>query len=31
MEKGQVVEEGTHASLIKKNGVYTKLYKAGLN
>lgn len=31
LEKGRVVEEGSHASLIKKNGVYTKLYKAGLN
>lgn len=30
LESGKVVEEGTHASLIKKNGVYTKLYKAGL-
>lgn len=31
LEKGRVIEEGTHRSLLKKNGLYTKLYKAGLN
>ena len=27
MDKGQIVEEGTHQSLISKNGLYRKLYE----
>ena len=28
MSKGSIVEEGTHKSLIQKNGIYAKLYNA---
>ncbi|MFA0814340.1 MAG: ABC transporter ATP-binding protein [Anaerofustis sp.] len=28
MSKGSIIEEGTHRSLIEKNGVYAKLYNA---
>jgi ATP-binding cassette, subfamily B, bacterial len=27
MDKGRIVEEGTHTSLVKKRGVYAKLAK----
>ena len=27
MDKGQIVEEGTHASLVKKGGLYARLAK----
>ena len=27
LEKGKIVEEGTHNSLLRKKGVYAKLYK----
>jgi len=30
LEKGQIVERGTHAELIKKKGLYAKLYELGL-
>ena len=28
MNKGTIIEEGTHTSLIRKNGIYAKLYNA---
>ncbi len=30
MDKGQILEQGKHDALLKKNGAYTKMYKAGL-
>ena len=27
MDKGQVIEQGTHAELLAQNGYYTKLYE----
>lgn len=30
LEKGKIVEEGKHSELLKKNGIYKKLYEAGL-
>jgi ATP-binding cassette subfamily B multidrug efflux pump len=26
MDKGQIIEQGTHAELIKKKGLYSKLW-----
>jgi subfamily B ATP-binding cassette protein MsbA len=31
MESGEIIEMGTHAELIEKNGQYSRLYKLGLN
>ncbi|CAN5805141.1 hypothetical protein BH11MYX2_BH11MYX2_28700 [soil metagenome] len=28
MESGQIVEQGTHAELIERNGAYSRLYNA---
>jgi ATP-binding cassette, subfamily B, multidrug efflux pump len=30
IEEGQIVEQGTHAELMEKNGVYTEMYQAQL-
>jgi subfamily B ATP-binding cassette protein MsbA len=30
MDKGEIVEQGKHSALLKKNGVYKKMYEAGL-
>jgi ABC-type multidrug transport system fused ATPase/permease subunit len=30
MEAGRIAEEGTHASLIDKNGLYASMYRASL-
>ena len=28
LEKGKIVEEGTHEGLLEKNGLYSKMYRA---
>jgi ABC-type transport system involved in Fe-S cluster assembly fused permease/ATPase subunit len=30
LEKGRIVEEGTHATLLDKKGLYFHLYRLGL-
>ena len=31
LDKGEIVEQGSHVELLKANGMYAKMYHAGLN